>query len=154
MSYKTVDLNFPLGGYVRKILVSVKFLSAILGPEMAAPILWTPGKMRPFCRKSHVHKIPRFFGGGGILGFWGGECRFIFMGTRIFLILGMIDPLPQGAATRVGKRSLRTFAPLLCIVMVYVSSLCSLPPPSLCICLEFRCCRLLLPNLVFMVFRA
>ena len=21
--------------------------------EMAAPILWTPGKMRPFCRKSH-----------------------------------------------------------------------------------------------------
>ena len=30
--------------YFRKIPVSVKFLSAILGPEMAAPILWTPGK--------------------------------------------------------------------------------------------------------------
>ena len=30
----------------RKILVSVKFVSAILGPEMAAPILWAPGKMR------------------------------------------------------------------------------------------------------------
>ena len=29
---------------VRKILVSVKFVSAILGPEMGAPILWTPGK--------------------------------------------------------------------------------------------------------------
>ena len=29
---------------IRKILVSVKFVSAILGPEMAAPILWTPGK--------------------------------------------------------------------------------------------------------------
>ena len=29
---------------IRKILVSVKCLSAILGPEMAAPILWTPGK--------------------------------------------------------------------------------------------------------------
>ena len=27
-----------------KILVSVKIPSAILGPEMAAPILWTPGK--------------------------------------------------------------------------------------------------------------
>ena len=30
--------------YIRKLLVSVKFLSAILGPEMAAPILWTPRK--------------------------------------------------------------------------------------------------------------
>ena len=54
---------------LRKILVSVKFLSAILGPEMAAPILWAPGKMRSFCRKNHVHKIPPL---GGILGF-GGE---------------------------------------------------------------------------------
>ena len=50
---------------IRKIVVSVKFVSAILGPEMAAPILWTPGKMRSFCRKTHVHKIPRFGGGGG-----------------------------------------------------------------------------------------
>ena len=66
--------------------MSVKFLSAILGPEMAAPILWTPGKMRSFCRKSHVHKIPRL-GGGGILGFFwgGGKADFIFMGARIFL---------------------------------------------------------------------
>ena len=65
--------------------MSVKFLSAILGPEMAAPILWTPGKMRPFCRKNHVHKIPRFRGGGtlGFLG--GGSADFIFMGARIFL---------------------------------------------------------------------
>ena len=48
---------------VRKILVSVKFVSAILGPEMAAPILWTGGifgrrifihhqcwEVLPFCR--------------------------------------------------------------------------------------------------------
>ena len=28
----------------RKIPVSVKFVSAILGPEMGVPILWTPGK--------------------------------------------------------------------------------------------------------------
>ena len=27
---------------IRKILVSVKFVSAILGPERAAPILWAP----------------------------------------------------------------------------------------------------------------
>ena len=74
--------------YRKKIfLVSVKFLSAILGPEMGASILWTPGKMRPFCRKSHVHKIPRFRGGGGISGFargGGGECRFYFYGREDF----------------------------------------------------------------------
>ena len=56
--------------------MSVKFLSAILGPEMGASILWTPGKMRSLCRKTHdiVHKIPRlrgglyfgFFLGGGV----------------------------------------------------------------------------------------
>ena len=62
---------------VRKILVSVKFLSAILGPEMGASILWTPGKMRPFCRKSHVHKIPRFRGGGGFGG--GGGVPILFL---------------------------------------------------------------------------
>ena len=68
--------------------MSVKFLSAILGPEMAAPILWTPGKKRPFCRKNHVHKIPRFRGGGvfGVLGGGGESADFIFMGARVFLI--------------------------------------------------------------------
>ena len=68
----------------REILVSVKFLSAILGPEMAAPILWTPGKMRPFCRKNHVHKIPRFGEGGVIWVLGGGECRFYFYGREDF----------------------------------------------------------------------
>ena len=72
-----------LTNLIRKILVSVKFVSAILGPEMGAPILWTPGKMRSFCRKNHVRKIPLFW--GGVLG--GGGCAdFIFMGARIFLI--------------------------------------------------------------------
>ena len=34
--------------------------------------------------KTHVHKIPRFFG-GGILGFFGGgECRFYFYGRADF----------------------------------------------------------------------
>ena len=71
---------------VRKILVSVKFVSAILGPEMAAPILWTPGKNAFFLQKNlHVHKIPRFGGGGGE--FWfggGGKCRFYFYGRGDF----------------------------------------------------------------------
>ena len=39
--------------------------------------------MRPFCRKSHVHKIPRFR--GGILGFWGGgEVPILFYGREDF----------------------------------------------------------------------
>ena len=71
--------------WIRKILVSVKFLSAILGPEMAAPILWTSGKMRSFCRKTHVHKIPPFRGGGLFWVLEGGSADFIFMGARIFL---------------------------------------------------------------------
>ena len=56
---------------------------------MAAPILWTPGKMPSFCRKTHVHKIPRFSGGGGYFVIWGeggGSADFIFMGARNFLI--------------------------------------------------------------------
>ena len=67
----------------RKILVSVKFVSAILGPEMGAPILWTRGKMPSFCRKNHVRKIP-LFGGGGVWGGGGGECRFYFYGRADF----------------------------------------------------------------------
>ena len=67
---------------IQTILVSVKFLSAILGPEMAAPILWAPGKMRSFCRKTHVHKIPPFR--RGCFGFLGGGSAD-FMGVRIFL---------------------------------------------------------------------
>ena len=46
-------------------------------------------KMRSFCRKTHVHKIPRLRGGGGYFGFFwgggGGSVDFIFMGARIFL---------------------------------------------------------------------
>ena len=77
-------MHFSKGAIFRKILlVSVKFVSAILGPEMAAPILWTPGKMRSFCRKNHVRKIPPFKGGG--VGGGGGSADFIFMGARIFL---------------------------------------------------------------------
>ena len=69
----------------RKILVSVKFVSAILGPEMAAPILWTHGKMPFFCRKTSMSiKILVLGGGGSIWVFGGGECRFYFYGREDF----------------------------------------------------------------------
>ena len=66
---------------IGKIPVSVKFMSTILGPEMGAPILWTPGKMHSFCRKNHVRKISLFWGG-----FWGGGGggRFYFYGRADF----------------------------------------------------------------------
>ena len=64
--------------------MSIKFLSAILGPEMAAPISWTPGKCVLSAEKTHVHKIPRFRG-GGILGFFlGGEVPILFLWAREF----------------------------------------------------------------------
>ena len=48
---------------------------------MAAPILWAPRISVFFLQEKnlHVHKIPRFRGGGGILG-WRGKCRFYFYG--------------------------------------------------------------------------
>ena len=54
-NFSTFRLNCPSElpkGFRKSLLVSVKFVSAILGPEMGAPILWTPGKMRSFCRKN------------------------------------------------------------------------------------------------------
>ena len=106
----------PLGGRyrtIRKILVSVKFVSAILGPEMAAPILWAPGKMRSGKPMSIKFLV---FGGGGVfwLGGGGGSADFIFMRAGIFLkqdacsersrkrlpqyllILGLGSNLPRG----------------------------------------------------------
>ena len=74
--------------FFRKILVSIKFVSAILGPETAAPILWAPRISAFFLQGNlHVHKIPRFRG-GGYLGFGGGgrgrKCRFCFYGRGDF----------------------------------------------------------------------
>ena len=53
---------------------------------MAAPILWTPGKNAFFLQENlHVHKIPRF-GGGGDFGFWGGggEVPILFLRAQGF----------------------------------------------------------------------
>ena len=76
--------------------MSVKFVSAILGPEMGAPILWTPGKNAFFLQEKPMSvKFPFFWGGGG---FWGGgECRFYFYGRADFS-----DP-SVGADLRVGQ---------------------------------------------------
>ena len=63
------------------------FLSAILGPEMAAPILWAPAIFWFFLlEKPHAHKIPRFRGGRGFFGRGGGSANSIFMGVGIFPI--------------------------------------------------------------------
>ena len=55
--------------------MSVKLLSAILGPEMAAPILWVPGKMRSFiniCQFGDLNFFCFFFVAGD---FWGSVGR-------------------------------------------------------------------------------
>ena len=66
--------------------MSIKFPPAILGPEMAAPILWAPGIFAFFLQENpHAHKIPPFR--GGVVGFFGrggGSVNFIFMGVGIF----------------------------------------------------------------------
>ena len=66
----------------QKILVSVKFVSAILGPEMAAPIYGRLEKCVPSAGKTHVHKIPRF----RVFSFWGGggEVPILFLWARGF----------------------------------------------------------------------
>ena len=76
MKYSIAHGNIPQKNpRVRKIFV--------LGPEMGAPILWAHGIFAFFLQENlHVHKIPRFTGGGGghfgvFLG-GGGECRFYF----------------------------------------------------------------------------
>ena len=70
---------------IRKTLVSVKFVSAILGPEMAAPILWTPGKNAFFLQENLCPIKFLVLGGGGYFGFGGGgECRFYFYGRADF----------------------------------------------------------------------
>ena len=82
--------------------MSVKFLSAILGPEMAAPIAWAPGKMRSFCRKNHVHKIRPFRGG---------SADFIFMGARIFLTISVGSSQTQRASETMGWGSIYLLSP-------------------------------------------
>ena len=72
----------PLDSSFRKSSCPYKCLPAILGLEMAAPLLWAPGIFAFFLQENpHAHKIRRCR--GGILGFWG-ECRFHFYGRGDF----------------------------------------------------------------------
>ena len=67
-------------------LVSVKFVSAILGLEMGAPNFM--GHLEKCVRSAGKTLSIKFrvLGGGGILGLGGGgSADFIFMGARIFL---------------------------------------------------------------------
>ena len=78
--------------------MSVKCLSAILGPEMAAPILWTPGKNAFFLQEKPVSiKFLVLGGGGGIWGFFGGGgppgCRFYFYGREDFSDFWLSGPV-------------------------------------------------------------
>ena len=75
----------------RKSVVSIKFPPVILGPEMAAPILWAPGIFGFFLLDNpHAHKIPPFRGGFWVfLGGGGGSANFIFMGVGIFPTCGV-----------------------------------------------------------------
>ena len=76
------DGKVPL---IRKILVSVKFLSALLGPEMGASILWTPGKNAFSLQEKPMSIKFLLLGGGGVCWvFFGGECRFYFCGRADF----------------------------------------------------------------------
>ena len=60
--------------------MSIKFPPVILGPEMAAPILWAPGILG-LCllENPHAHKIPPFRGGSWV--FWKGgvEVPILFL---------------------------------------------------------------------------
>ena len=68
--------------------MSMKFPPAILGPEMAAPVLWAPGIFGSFCWKTPMPiKFPPFRGGGRGF-FWKGggvEVPILFLwGMGIF----------------------------------------------------------------------
>ena len=72
----------------RKILVSVKFVSPILGPEMAARNFMGAWKKCVLSAGKPMSIKFLVLGGGGILGLGGGggSADFIFTGAGIFLI--------------------------------------------------------------------
>ena len=71
---------------IRKSVMSIKFPPVILGPEMAAPILWAPGILGFFLLENpHAHKIPPFRGGSWFFLEGGGwKCQFYFYGRGDF----------------------------------------------------------------------
>ena len=97
--------------HFRKSLMSVIFLPAILGPQMAAPILWTPGIFWFFLlRTPHAHKFLVFFGGGGF-GFFGqgGRSVNLFLSAREFFWIckGAKRSITQREGTKIEKNQTR-----------------------------------------------
>ena len=74
---------------LRKILVSVKFLSAILGAGNGCANFMDTWKNALFLQEKPMSIKFLVLGGGGVFGFFlgGGSADFIFMGARIFLSL-------------------------------------------------------------------
>ena len=67
--------------------MSIKLPPAILGPEMAASILWAPGIFWFFLLENpHAHKIPPFRAGGVGVSWKGGgwKCQFCSYGRGDF----------------------------------------------------------------------
>ena len=81
----TAFSSFPL---FRKTPVSVKFLSAILGPETSAPILWTPGKNALYLQEKPM-SVKFLVRGGGVFWVWGGVggVPILFLWARGFFWL-------------------------------------------------------------------
>ena len=66
--------------------MSVVFLPAILGPEMAVPILWAPVIFWFFLLENpHAHEIPPFRGGVWAFSERGVEVPILFSWARGFL---------------------------------------------------------------------
>ena len=64
--------------------MSVKFLSAILGPEMAASIFWTPRKNASVLQEKPMSIKFLVLGGGGIFGLGGGGVPILFLAREDF----------------------------------------------------------------------
>ena len=111
----------PIRLFRKKNVMSIRFLPAIPGPEMAAPILWTPGIFWFFLLENPHAAMPIKFlllgGGGGVGVSWtgggGGSANFIFMGAGIF-------PNYAGTSTspfkRARKRTCKNDDPILMAV--------------------------------------
>ena len=95
------DLNLK----IRKILVSVKFLSALLGPEMGASILWTPGKCVLSAGKKPMSIKFLILGGGGGFGVLGGgewTVPILFLWARGFSDMTSISSGASGGSLHRG----------------------------------------------------
>ena len=70
----------------KKVLMPIIFLPAILGPEMAAPILWAPGIFLVLSAGKNPMPIKFFVlgGGSGVFRKGGWKCQLYFYGRGFF----------------------------------------------------------------------